>query len=88
MKQILIDCNDEVEKVFNDAYKGKLKTQAGKSMMDSFEASINQTLNSARDKAGNKALEDLQCYNRLKSMVYAGSKGSNLNISQIMACVG
>lgn len=56
--------------------------------MDSFEASINQTLNSARDKAGNAALKDLMCWNRLKSMVHAGSKGSNLNISQIMACVG
>ena len=34
------------------------------------------------------ALADLQSYNRLKAMVYAGYKGSNLNISQIMACVG
>ena len=37
---------------------------------------------------GNLALDDLQSWNRLKAMVYAGSKGSNLNISQIMACVG
>jgi DNA-directed RNA polymerase II subunit RPB1 len=88
MQNILADCEKEVNKVFNEAYAGTLKTQAGKSMMDSFEASINQTLNSARDKAGNEALDDLQCWNRLKAMVFAGSKGSNLNISQIMACVG
>lgn len=57
-------------------------------MMESFEASVNQTLNAARDVSGNMALADLQSWNRLKAMVYAGSKGSNLNISQIMACVG
>ena len=67
---------------------GILKTQPGKGMMDSFEASVNQCLNKARDDCGNMALADLQSYNRLKAMVYAGSKGSNLNISQIMACVG
>jgi DNA-directed RNA polymerase II subunit RPB1 len=57
-------------------------------MLESFEASVNQELNKARDVAGNTALEDLHIWNRLKAMVYAGSKGSNLNISQIMACVG
>ena len=57
-------------------------------MIESFEHSVNRTLNLARDDSGNQALEDLQSYNRLKAMVNAGSKGSNLNISQIMACVG
>lgn len=78
----------KVKKVMQSAQLGQLKTQPGKSMMESFEASINKTLNSARDVSGNMALADLQSWNRLKAMVYAGSKGSNLNISQIMACVG
>jgi DNA-directed RNA polymerase II subunit RPB1 len=50
-------------------------------MIESYEASVNGTLNAARDDSGNKALEDLQSWNRLKAMVFAGSKGSNLNIS-------
>ena len=57
-------------------------------MIESFEHSVNSILNRARDTAGNIALEDLNSWNRLKAMVYAGSKGSNLNIAQIMACVG
>jgi DNA-directed RNA polymerase II subunit RPB1 len=57
-------------------------------MIDSFEFEVNRILNEARDNAGNSALEDLYMWNRLKAMVTAGSKGSNLNISQIMACVG
>ena len=31
---------------------------------------------------------DLSSFNRLRNMVQAGSKGNNINISQIMACVG
>jgi len=50
-------------------------------MIETFEAKVNQTLNKARDESGNLALEDLATYNRLKAMVFAGSKGSNLNIS-------
>lgn len=74
--------------IIQQANAGKLKSQPGKSMMESFEAQVNKKLNDARDKSGNLALEGLVSYNRLRNMVTAGSKGSNINISQIMACVG
>ena len=67
---------------------GKLKSQPGKSMQESFEAQVNKKLNDARDRSGNQAVEGIRSDNRLVSMVKAGSKGSNINISQIMACVG
>jgi len=57
-------------------------------MIDSFEFEVNRTLNRARDDAGDTALKDLFLWNRLKAMFTAGCMGSNLNISQIMACVG
>ncbi len=57
-------------------------------MMETFEFDVNRILNEARDLAGDIALKNLYTWNRLKAMVTAGSKGSNLNISQIMACVG
>jgi DNA-directed RNA polymerase II subunit RPB1 len=57
-------------------------------MMETFEFEINKILNEARDFSGKAALADLYSWNRLKAMVTAGSKGSDLNISQIMACVG
>ena len=56
--------------------------------MESFENNVNSILNNARNDAGNIALDALVSSNRLKGMVFAGSKGSNMNISQIMACVG
>jgi DNA-directed RNA polymerase II subunit RPB1 len=49
---------------------------------------VNQKLNDARTLAGQTALKALASDNRLKNMVAAGSKGSEMNISQIMACVG
>ena len=49
--------------------------------MESFEFEVNRILNEARDYAGKTALRDLFSWNRLKSMVTAGSKGSDLNIS-------
>ena len=67
---------------------GQLKRQPGRSTMESFEHQVNSVLNNARNEAGNIALDALDSSNRLKGMVFAGSKGSNMNISQIMACVG
>jgi len=57
-------------------------------MQESFEAQVNKKLNDARDRSGNLAVAGIAPSNRLVSMVQAGSKGSNINISQIMACVG
>lgn len=57
-------------------------------MIDSFEASVNKELNEARDKSGTLTFKNLDSYNKIQNMVSAGSKGTNINISQIMACVG
>ncbi len=45
-------------------------------------------LNKARDDAGTKAGDSLNWTNNIIRMVNSGSKGSFINISQMMACVG
>jgi DNA-directed RNA polymerase II subunit RPB1 len=45
-------------------------------------------LNKARDDAGTFAQSSLPESNNVKQMVTAGSKGSFINISQMIACVG
>ena len=47
-----------------------------------------QVLNKARDDAGKAAQASLDESNNVKAMVTAGSKGSFINISQMIACVG
>lgn len=46
---------------------------------------MNRILNDARDKTGGSAKKSLTEYNNLKAMVVAGSKGSNINISQVLS---
>ena len=67
---------------------GTLSCQPGKDMKESFEANVNKVLNEARDKAGNFAFTNLEVSNKIQNMVKAGSKGTHINISQIMGCVG
>lgn len=57
-------------------------------MMESFEYRVNEKLNQAREEAGSLAFRDLSTCNKMANMVNAGSKGTNINISQIMGCVG
>merc|ERR1719352_565590 len=57
-------------------------------MLESFEKSVNQVLNKARDTAGTRAQKSLKETNNVKNMVTTGSKGSFINISQMIACVG
>ena len=45
-------------------------------------------LNDARDKTGSSAQKSLSDFNNFKAMVVAGSKGSDINVSQVIACVG
>lgn len=91
MKQVqdtLRSAKLEVKKLVRDAQEGVLKSQPGKTMQESFEQSVNKVLNDARDTAGTRTKLSLQRLNRIKTMVVAGSKGSYINISQIIACVG
>lgn len=52
------------------------------------ETRLNQILNRARDISGREVQRKMESNNSLYSMVSGGSKGSVLNIAQIMACVG
>ena len=78
----------DVKEVINLAQKGELEMQPGMTMQQSFEQKVNQILNKARDNAGNSAQASLDDTNNVKMTVQAGSKGSFLNISQMIACVG
>ena len=78
----------KVQRIVQQTQRGQLPTLPGKGMQESFEAEVNRALREALERAGQLAHRDLEFSNRLKMMVTAGSKGSPLNISQIMACVG
>ena len=86
---IIKEAKDAVHGMVAKGQAGQLKRQPGQSMMQSFEALVNECLNKARDQASKAVTEVLdEGSNAVVAMVSAGSKGSNINISQIIACVG
>lgn len=66
----------------------RLPTQPGCTAEETLEAMINKELSSIRDSAGTMCLNELDRHNAPLQMALCGSKGSNINISQMIACVG
>lgn len=59
----------KVKDLIGLAQKGQLETQPGKSLLQSFEARVNQELNQAREAAGKIASDSLDDRNNIISMV-------------------
>ena len=52
------------------------------------ELDINQRLNKSRDIMGAAAMSELTSDNQFYNMIYSGSKGSMVNITQVQAAIG
>nr|CAD7197843.1 unnamed protein product [Timema douglasi] len=68
--------------------EGKLQCQPGCSEEETLEAIILKELSVIRDHAGKACLRELHPSNSPLVMALSGSKGSFINISQMIACVG
>ena len=68
--------------------KGGLPLQPGCNQDQTLEVLVSSELNSIREEAGKMCLKQLHHKNSALRMAQCGSKGSPLNISQMVACVG
>jgi len=68
--------------------EGTLQCAAGCTEEETLEANILHELSTIRDKAGKASLTALHKSNAPLTMALCGSKGSFINISQMIACVG
>ncbi|MFH4974741.1 hypothetical protein AB6A40_001450 [Gnathostoma spinigerum] len=68
--------------------EGRLKAQPGCTEYETLEALILKELSMIRDHAGQVCLRNLSRHNAPLTMAVCGSKGSFINISQMIACVG
>ena len=66
----------------------QLPVQTGANPEQTLEAVINNVLSQIREDAGQICLQELSRHNAPLIMALCGSKGSNINISQMIACVG
>jgi DNA-directed RNA polymerase II subunit RPB1 len=63
-------------------------SKGSKSDTNIFENKINQVLNNAMSTSGKLVNDNIDCKNNINTMVTSGSKGSLINIAQVMGCVG
>ena len=78
----------EVKNLIDETHLGIFENVSGKTNEQEFELRVNNILNKASLEAGKIGRENLDQNNRFVIMVNAGSKGSDLNISQMISCLG
>jgi DNA-directed RNA polymerase II subunit RPB1 len=78
----------EIEDIILQVHLDLFDNNTGKTNQEEFESRVIGSLNKATEEAGKTGLKSLAQENRLTAMVKAGSKGSTINIAQMMACVG
>lgn len=78
----------EVRNLIDQTHLGIFENKTGKSNQEEFETQVNNILNVALKDAGKAGRKSLAQDNRFVIMVNAGSKGSDLNISQMISCLG
>ena len=84
VEQAYLKC-DQLIDLFN---RGKLETQPGCNEEETLEAKIGGLLSKVREEVGNECIRELDSLNAPLIMATCGSKGSIVNVSQMVAVVG
>lgn len=79
---------DKADEILVKYDAGTLELRPGCNILQSLEEMLNGILGKLRESAGQEAMKALEWANSPRIMAECGSKGSPLNISQMMACVG
>ena len=88
MTEIINNKKRNVIEKIEHVHKGILDNTSGKNTSEEFEIQVLSTLNKATTDTGKVALKHLISSNRMLNMVISGSKGSEINMGQMIACVG
>jgi len=79
---------NDVKNLIDQIHVGVFENNTGKTNEEEFETQVNNILNQATSESGKIGLKSLNKDNRFVTMVNAGSKGSDLNISFMISCLG
>ena len=78
----------EIEEFLLQVHLDLFDNNTGKSNQEEFEGKVFGSLNQATKEAGTLGQASLADENRLIAMVRCGSKGNEINVAQMIACVG
>ena len=86
--QTITGQKQKVQEITNQVHLGIFENKTAKSNMVEFETQVNNILNKATEESGKIGRESLSKLNRFLMIVNSGSKGSLINISQMISCLG
>lgn len=78
----------EVQSLIERVHMGSFENNTSLSNNAQFETSVNNILNKATEQAGKISRKSLAKDNRFVMIVNSGSKGTLINISQMISCLG
>jgi DNA-directed RNA polymerase II subunit RPB1 len=88
IKETIRSKKDKVDRLILDTHLNAFQNETGRSNVDELESQIRDILAAANLDAGSIGKGGLSPDNRFVSMVQSGSKGSDINISQMVSCLG
>ena len=78
----------EVQSIIDKVHAGIFENNTSNTDNKEFESMVNNVLNKATEQAGKIGRKSLSKSNRFLMIVNSGSKGSLINISQMISCLG
>ncbi|MEF8775332.1 MAG: DNA-directed RNA polymerase subunit A' [Haloarculaceae archaeon] len=84
----IADAEARVEELIDSYERGDLESLPGRTVDETLEMKIMQTLGKARDSAGDIAEDHFDETNPAVVMAESGARGSMLNLTQMAGCVG
>ena len=86
--QVIEQQKTEVRDLMDRVHLGIFENSTSRTNQQHFESLINNILNKATDESGKIGRSSLSDANRFKIIVDSGSKGTAINISHMISCVG
>ena len=87
-REVFKKMRKQVDDLVRSVHESRMVNTSNKNDRDFFESKINDLLNEARNDIGKIAKEVGEKDNRLIAMISAGSKGNDINMAQMVGCVG
>jgi DNA-directed RNA polymerase III subunit RPC1 len=86
--KLIQDANDQCDQIIERFKMGKLEKATGCTMEQTLENSVSGILSKVRQQAGAFCIDNLSVHNAPMTCAKSGSKGSDLNVAQMVALVG
>jgi DNA-directed RNA polymerase II subunit RPB1 len=86
--QVITAQKQEVQSLIEKVHLGIFENNTSTTNLAEFETQVNNLLNDANNQAGSIGRKSLSKTNRFVMIVNSGSKGTPLNISQMISCLG